>query len=397
MHYRLLARPVLYELLRRQRDGQLHPGLLEPLRHRVAACRSRSSARSGSPSRRSGGGGPDGAPGGARERARLSVRGLDAGARRRSVSGLRLVRRSRRLVCVLCLITYAAVIGLFLVSGAATSVPMMTLPRRAVRDLKVLVVEPARARARRSCSSAARRRRSRSSRARRAAAPRRAGRGCRRRRDAGRRRTSAPSSSAGTPRSRACRSSCRPKARRCWSSSSTITSVRRAGSRTWTTRRSSRSTRRRSRARSAGPEGLSARVGVQRQRARRPARRGLRGGGRGAARARAQPRPRRSRSGSSPTSRALTPAVGARRRRATSARSPTSTRSYAATLEQVKADIALRPAARRHARRRRSSSMASRSRARCRRSLLRPGDCLRAASAPCRQIAAGRAQLARAR
>ena len=34
-------------------------------------------------------------------------------------------------VCVLCLTTYAAVIGLFLVSGAATSFPMTTLPRRA--------------------------------------------------------------------------------------------------------------------------------------------------------------------------------------------------------------------------------------------------------------------------
>ena len=30
------------------------------------------------------------------------------------------------LVCVLCVVTYAAVIGLFLVSGAATSVPMLT-------------------------------------------------------------------------------------------------------------------------------------------------------------------------------------------------------------------------------------------------------------------------------
>ena len=44
--------------------------------------------------------------------------------------------------CPLCLITYAAVIGLFLVSGAATSVPMTTLPRRAVRDLRLLVASP---------------------------------------------------------------------------------------------------------------------------------------------------------------------------------------------------------------------------------------------------------------
>src|SRR5262249_16429172 len=45
-------------------------------------------------------------------------------------------------VCILCLITYAAVIGLFLVSGAATSIPMKTLPRRAVRDLRVLAASP---------------------------------------------------------------------------------------------------------------------------------------------------------------------------------------------------------------------------------------------------------------
>jgi uncharacterized membrane protein/protein-disulfide isomerase len=44
--------------------------------------------------------------------------------------------------CVLCLITYAAVIGLFIVSGAATSFPMTTLPRRAVRDFRVLVGSP---------------------------------------------------------------------------------------------------------------------------------------------------------------------------------------------------------------------------------------------------------------
>jgi len=45
-------------------------------------------------------------------------------------------------VCVLCLTTYAAVIGLFLVSGAATTFPMTTLPRRAARDLRVLVSNP---------------------------------------------------------------------------------------------------------------------------------------------------------------------------------------------------------------------------------------------------------------
>ena len=45
-------------------------------------------------------------------------------------------------VCLLCLTTYAAVIGLFLVSGAATSFPMTTLPRRAAQDLRVFVGSP---------------------------------------------------------------------------------------------------------------------------------------------------------------------------------------------------------------------------------------------------------------
>src|SRR6266852_5312051 len=45
-------------------------------------------------------------------------------------------------VCLLCLTTYAAVIGLFLVSGAATTFPMTTLPRRAYRDLRVFVASP---------------------------------------------------------------------------------------------------------------------------------------------------------------------------------------------------------------------------------------------------------------
>lgn len=45
-------------------------------------------------------------------------------------------------VCILCLVTYAAVIGLFCVSGAATSFPMTTLPRRALRDLRVFVSSP---------------------------------------------------------------------------------------------------------------------------------------------------------------------------------------------------------------------------------------------------------------
>lgn len=44
--------------------------------------------------------------------------------------------------CILCAITYAAVIGIFIVSGGATTVPMTALPRRAPRDLRSLASSP---------------------------------------------------------------------------------------------------------------------------------------------------------------------------------------------------------------------------------------------------------------
>jgi uncharacterized membrane protein/protein-disulfide isomerase len=47
-----------------------------------------------------------------------------------------------KVYCVLCLTTDAAVVGLFLVSGAATSFPMTTLPRRAVTDLRAWISSP---------------------------------------------------------------------------------------------------------------------------------------------------------------------------------------------------------------------------------------------------------------
>jgi protein-disulfide isomerase len=45
--------------------------------------------------------------------------------------------------CVLCAITYVAVIGLFVVSGGATTVPMSSLPGRAARDLRTMTSTPA--------------------------------------------------------------------------------------------------------------------------------------------------------------------------------------------------------------------------------------------------------------
>lgn len=45
--------------------------------------------------------------------------------------------------CILCLLTYVAVIGVFLVSGAVTSVPMKNLPGRLMKDLRALTSSPA--------------------------------------------------------------------------------------------------------------------------------------------------------------------------------------------------------------------------------------------------------------
>jgi uncharacterized membrane protein/protein-disulfide isomerase len=47
-----------------------------------------------------------------------------------------------KVVCVLCVVTYAAVITLFFLSGAAVSTPMLALPRRVVNDVRVLVSSP---------------------------------------------------------------------------------------------------------------------------------------------------------------------------------------------------------------------------------------------------------------
>jgi uncharacterized membrane protein/protein-disulfide isomerase len=45
-------------------------------------------------------------------------------------------------VCPLCVTTYLAVIGVFVTAGGASSVPMSSLPKRALRDVRVLVATP---------------------------------------------------------------------------------------------------------------------------------------------------------------------------------------------------------------------------------------------------------------
>lgn len=44
--------------------------------------------------------------------------------------------------CPLCLMTYAAVIGLYVISGAAMNFPMTTLPRRAAADVRTWIASP---------------------------------------------------------------------------------------------------------------------------------------------------------------------------------------------------------------------------------------------------------------
>lgn len=45
-------------------------------------------------------------------------------------------------VCPLCVTTYVAVIGVFIISGGASSVPMSSLPKRMLTDMRVLVGTP---------------------------------------------------------------------------------------------------------------------------------------------------------------------------------------------------------------------------------------------------------------
>src|SRR6516225_1061063 len=45
-------------------------------------------------------------------------------------------------VCPLCVTTYVAVIGVFVISGGASSVAMSKLPSRALRDIRILVSTP---------------------------------------------------------------------------------------------------------------------------------------------------------------------------------------------------------------------------------------------------------------
>jgi uncharacterized membrane protein/predicted DsbA family dithiol-disulfide isomerase len=45
-------------------------------------------------------------------------------------------------VCPLCVATYVAVIGVFVISGGASSVPMTSLPRRILTDMRLLVATP---------------------------------------------------------------------------------------------------------------------------------------------------------------------------------------------------------------------------------------------------------------
>ena len=45
-------------------------------------------------------------------------------------------------VCLMCLVTYVAVAGIFIVSGTRTSYPMVTIPRRLLHDAKAALASP---------------------------------------------------------------------------------------------------------------------------------------------------------------------------------------------------------------------------------------------------------------
>lgn len=47
-----------------------------------------------------------------------------------------------KVFCILCAVTYVSVIAIFIISGGATTFPMSTLPRRASRDIRLLVSTP---------------------------------------------------------------------------------------------------------------------------------------------------------------------------------------------------------------------------------------------------------------
>jgi len=47
-----------------------------------------------------------------------------------------------KIVCMMCLVTYVAVAGIFVVSGLRTSYPMITIPRRLWQDAKAAVASP---------------------------------------------------------------------------------------------------------------------------------------------------------------------------------------------------------------------------------------------------------------
>ena len=133
-------RPDLRELLRRQLDVELHRGLHQPVR-RI---------------RRSAGGAARLAV--LRRRAGLIALCSPSPTASRNLPGYVFVASTIGLaavlylayasyfvlnvVCLLCVGTYVAVIGLFLISGSATRYPMTSLPMRMIDDLQLLVRTP---------------------------------------------------------------------------------------------------------------------------------------------------------------------------------------------------------------------------------------------------------------
>ncbi len=142
VHYQLLTDVSLHELLRREHDDQLHASLFEPVRQPLG--------RAGGARRRAllcDGARPSPAwPAGRAAKSRENAPGYIFALSTLALAFVLYLGWASYFVlktfCILCAITYVAVIAIFLVSGGATTFPMKTLPDRARRDVRTLVSSP---------------------------------------------------------------------------------------------------------------------------------------------------------------------------------------------------------------------------------------------------------------
>ena len=141
VHHQVLHRPGLCQLLRRQLEPELHQRLHQPLRF---GCRHLGGAARGDVLRRH--------PAAARLRRHRSPRPRAASPATSSLAAIVGLAGVFYLgyasfvvlknVCLLCVATYVAVIGLFVSAAVATRIPMRTLPGRLAGDLSTTAAHP---------------------------------------------------------------------------------------------------------------------------------------------------------------------------------------------------------------------------------------------------------------